>query len=274
MKRIGVALGAGGARGLAHIVVLEALEEMGIAPSVVSGTSIGAVIGAAYAAGLTCREMRDAVNELRATKPARIWNFHENENFKLARSVIDPTTKAGGLLKGEKFIRFLEGRIGMDRFEDLSIPLRLVTTDYWRKEQVILSSGDLLSAIRASYAMPGLFTPVMIDGRMLVDGGLENPLPYDIIREECDISIAIDVSANLTAEKPETPRAYDILFFAYQIMQNSIVREKLRHTKPDILIRTNIRDVRSLEFNKLQSIYAQAQSSKEELKRILSSLLR
>lgn len=274
MKTFGVALGAGGARGLAHIVVLQAFEEMGITPAVVAGTSIGAVIAAAYASGLTTNEMREAVNELRTSKPARIWNFHENENFKLARSVIDPTTQTGGLIKGEKFIRFLGAKIGVDRFEDLRIPLKLVTTDYWRKEEVVVSSGDLLSAVRASYAMPGLFTPVTIDGRMLVDGGLENPLPYDVIRQDCDVTIAIDVSANLSAEPTETPRAYDILFFAYQIMQNSIVREKLGHTRPDILIKTNIRDVRSLEFNKLQSIFSQAQSAKEELKRKIAEVYR
>ncbi len=273
MKRVGIALGAGGARGLAHIVVLEALEELGIVPAVISGTSIGAVIAAALASGLSTAEMRQAVKKLRTTKPGRIWNFHDNPDFQLALAVIDPTRETGGLLKGEKFIRFVGERIGARRFEDLKIPLRIIATDYWRKEEVVLGSGELLPAIRASYSMPGLFTPVSIDGRKLVDGGLENPLPFDVIRSECDITVAIDVSANLSAEHAETPRAYDILFFAYQIMQNSIVREKLLHTQPDILIKTNIRDVRSLEFNKLQSIYDQAVSAKQELKRRLSELL-
>jgi len=273
MKRVGIALGAGGARGLAHIVVLEALEELGIVPAVISGTSIGAVVAAALAAGLSTSDMRRAVDELRASRSARIWNFHDNPDFQLALAVIDPTRETGGLIKGEKFLRFVERTIGVTRFDELKIPLRIVATDYWRKEEVILKDGDLLAALRASYSMPGLFTPVTIDGRKLVDGGLENPLPFDVLRGECDITVAIDVSANLTAEHAETPRAYDILFFAYQIMQNSIVREKLLHARPDILIKTNIRDVRSLEFNKLQSIYDQAVSAKEELKRRLSSVL-
>ncbi len=273
MKTVGIALGAGGARGLAHIVVLEALEDLGIRPAVVSGTSIGAVIAAALAAGLSTSDMRRAVEELRTTRPGRIWNFHENPDFQLALAVIDPTRETGGLIKGEKFLRFVARTIGVATFEDLRIPLRIVATDYWKKEEVVLKSGDLLTAIRASYSMPGLFTPVTIGGRKLVDGGLENPLPFDILRPECDITVAIDVSANLIAEHAETPRAYDILFFAYQIMQNSIVREKLRHSRPDILIRTNIRDVRSLEFNKLQSIYDQAIAAKEELKRSLAGLL-
>ncbi len=273
MKTVGVALGAGGARGLGHLIVLEAFEELGVTPSVVAGTSIGAVIGAGVAAGLTGLQMREAVEELRARKPGRIWNIYENPDYKLALAVMDPTRETGGLLKGEKFRRFIQDKIGVTRFEELKIPLKLIATDYWKKAEVVLDRGDLLESIRASYSMPGLFLPVNIDGRMLVDGGLENPLPYDVIRPHCDISVAIDVSAHLTASASEAPRAYEVLFFAYQIMQNSIVREKLKHTRPDILIRTNIENVRSLEFNKLRSIYEQALPAKEELKRRLSEML-
>lgn len=273
MRTVGVAFGAGGARGLAHLVVLEAFEELGIVPSIVAGTSIGGVVGAGMAAGLTGREMRETVDELRTTKPGKFWNIYENPNFKLALAVMDPTRKTGGLLRGEKFLRVIHSRIGVDRFEDLKIPLKLIATDYWRKAEVILDRGDLLPAIRASYSMPGLFLPVTIDGAFLVDGGLENPLPYDVIRPHCDISVAIDVSAHLSASRSETPRAYEVLFFAYQIMQNSIVREKLEHTFPDILIRTNIHNVRSLEFNKLRSIYEQALPAKQELKKRLAEML-
>ena len=273
MKTVGVAFGAGGARGLGHLVVLEAFEELGITPLVVAGTSIGAVIGAGVAAGLTGQEMREAVEEIRTTKPGGMWNIYDNPDFKLALAIMDPTRETGGLLRGEKFLRFIHDRIGVDRFEDLRIPLKLIATDYWQKAEVVLERGDLLESIRASYSMPGLFLPVKINGALLVDGGLENPLPYDVIRPHCDISVAIDVSAHLTASEIETPRAYEVLFFAYQIMQNSIVREKLKHTRPDILIRTHIQDVRSLEFNKLRSIYDQAVPAKEELKRTLGEML-
>ncbi len=258
---------------MGHLVVLEAFEELGVTPSVVAGTSIGAVIGAGVAAGLTGAEMREAVEELRSTKPGRIWNIYENPDYKLALAVMDPTREHGGLLKGEKFLRFIHSRIRVERFEDLKIPLKLIATDYWQKSEVVLEEGDLLESIRASYSMPGLFLPVTIDGKLLVDGGLENPLPYDVIRDQCDISVAIDVSAHLHASAEEVPRAYEVLFFAYQIMQNSIVREKLQHSRPDILIKTHIENVRSLEFNKLRSIYEQAVPAKEELKRRLAELL-
>jgi NTE family protein len=266
MKTIGVALGAGGARGLAHIIALQAFEELGVKPSVIAGTSIGAVIGAGLATGLSTAEMKDAVEEIRASRPGRFGSFSNNAKFKFAIALLDPTTESGGLIKGEKFIRFLRGKIKADRFEDLQIPLLVVATDYWRREQVIFNKGNLLSAVWASYSLPGLFAPVMIGKDLLVDGGLMNPLPYDILQPLCDVTIAIDVSVKEAARKSRV-HAQEVLFSAYQMLQNSIVREKLKHSQPGILIETEIRGVRALEFSKAQSIFEQALPAKEELKR-------
>lgn len=272
MKTIGVALGAGGARGLAHIIVLQAFEELGIKPSVISGTSIGAVIGAGLAAGLTAAEMKDAVEEIRASKPGRFGRLSNNAEFKFVVAMLDPTTEAGGLIKGEKFIHFLQSKIKAERFEDLQIPLLVVATDYWKREQVILNKGNLLKAVWASYSLPGLFTPVMIGKDILVDGGLMNPLPYDIIQPLCDITVAIDVSVKEITRKSRV-HAQEVLFSAYQILQNSIVREKLRQSQPTILIKTDIKNVRALEFSKVNYIFEQALPAKEELKRQLDFLL-
>ncbi len=272
MKTIGVALGAGGARGLAHIIALQAFEELGVKPSVIAGTSIGAVIGAGLAAGLTTAEMKDAVEEIRASKPRRFGLFSNNPEFKFVVALLDPTTEAGGLIKGEKFIRFLRSKIKAERFEDLQIPLLVVATDFWRREQVILNKGNLLKAVWASYSLPGLFAPVLIGKDLLVDGGLMNPLPYDILRPACDITVAIDVSVKEIDRKSRV-HAQEVLFSAYQILQNSIVREKRKQSQPDILIETEIRDVRALEFSKAKSIFEQALPAKEELKRKLDVLL-
>ena len=274
MKKIGVALGAGGARGLAHIVVLEALEELGIRPSIISGTSIGAVIGAAFAAGIPTAEMKDAVEEIRLSKPGRFWQIYERADFLTAFVLLDPTMETGGLIKGEKFLQFLQSTIRAKRFEDLSIPLRVVATKYWKREEVILGKGNLMRAVRASYSMPGLFVPVKFGNDLLVDGGLMNPLPYDVIQPMCDISVAIDVSVKESVRKSEVPHAQEVLFSAYQILQNSIVREKLKQHHPDILIQTEIRNVRALGFNKAHSVYEQALPAKEELKRKLEHRLR
>jgi len=273
MTRIGVALGAGGARGLAHIVALQAFEELGVTPSIVSGTSIGAVIGAGVAAGLSTSEMKEAVEEIRSARPGRFWHMYDNVELKFAIALLDPTTETGGLIKGEKFIRFLQSKIKTERFEDLPIPLLVVATNYWKREQVILSKGDLLQAVRASYSMPGLFTPVKMGRDLLVDGGLMNPLPYDIIQPLCDITVAIDVAVHETARKSRVPHAQEVLFSAFQVLQNSVVREKLKQTQPDILIETNIKNVRALEFSKADEIYRQANLSKEQLKRKLGRAL-
>ena len=271
MKSIGVALGAGGARGLAHIIVLEAFEELGIRPSVISGTSFGAIIGAGFAAGLSSSAMKEAVQEAQVLKGKRFWNG-KKRNLPIAVTFLDPTTEAGGLIKGEKFVSFLRSKIRIGRFEDLQIPLYVIATNYWKREQVVLSQGDLYQALRASYSLPALFTPVKFGKELLVDGGLMNPLPYDIIKPLCDITIAIDVSVRETASKPNV-RAQEILFSSYQIMQNSILREKLKQSQPDGLIQPDIQNVRMLEFNKINSIYQQAFSAKEELKRKLAQVL-
>jgi NTE family protein len=273
MKRIGIALGAGGARGLAHIVVLQAFEELGIRPSVISGTSMGAVIGAAFAAGLSTKEMKDAVEEIRTATPGRLWRMYDNEGLRFALALLDPTMDTGGLVKGEKFIKFLEGKIKVRRFEDLKIPLMVIATDYWRRKQVVLNKGDLMKAVRASYSMPGLFIPVKVGRNFLVDGGLMNPLPYDVLEGHCEITVAVDVSIKETAAARKLPHAQEVLFSAFQILQNSIVREKLIHRQPDCLIKTDIKNVRALEFGKAKSIYAQALLAKEELKTNLERVL-
>lgn len=273
MKRIGIALGAGGARGLAHIVVLQAFEELGIRPSVISGTSIGAVIGAGFAAGLSTAAMKDAVAEIQTTKSERLKRFYDNSEFNFALAFLDPTFKPGGLIKGEKFIKFLYAKTGARRFEDLDIPFLAIATHYWKREQVILSKGNLLKAVQASYSMPGLFTPVNVGGDLYVDGGLVNPLPYDIIRTRCDVTVAVDVSIRSVARTVKPLHAQEVMFSAFQIMQNSIVREKLRQSLPDIHIRIETKNVRTLEFYKTNTIFEQAVTSKEELKQQLIPML-
>jgi NTE family protein len=274
MARIGVALGAGGARGLAHIVILQAFEELGVKPSIISGTGIGAVIGAGLAAGLSTKEMKDAVEEVRSSKPGRFWHIYDNVELEFAIALIDPTMETGGLIKGEKFIHFLQTKIRTERFEDLRIPLRVVATNYWKREQVILSKGNLLASVRASYSMPGLFTPVKMGKDLLVDGGLMNPLPYDIIQPLCDLTVTIDIAVHETVRRSQMPHAQEVLFSAFQVLQNSVVREKLKRTQPNILINANIKNVRALEFSKASSIYQQAIVAKEELKRRLARALR
>ncbi len=258
MVKIGLALGSGGARGLAHIILLEAFEELGIKPCMISGCSIGAIIGAAYASGMSPSDMKNLLIELITSKNGKFWEFYKRNDFIKMLEFIDPQLRSGGFIKGEKFIKFFKEKTDVKYFKDLKIPLKVIATEYWEEREIILESGNLLNSIRASYSLPGLFTPIRIGDKLLMDGGLVNPLPYDALLNECDITIAIDVSAKKIKKDIEVPPAYEALFSAFQIMQNSIIKEKLNFNKPDILIKTDIQDVRVLEFNKAESIFEQA----------------
>jgi NTE family protein len=139
---------------------------------------------------------------------------------------------------------------------------------------VTFDKGDLIPPIKAGYSLPGLFTPVKIKNRILIDGGAVNPLPFDLIRNQCDITIAIDVTAVKTQSENEIPPTFDSVFTTYQTMQNSIIKERLKFLKPDIYIKPEIYDVRVFDFGKTDSIFKQALPAKEELKKQLEIFLK
>lgn len=271
--RIGIAFGAGGARGIAHLLMIEALEELGLKPSIISGSSIGAVAGAFYAAGFNSKEMREILEHLVHPKSDSVFDFLLKSDIIKLFTMFDPQFIKSGFIKGEKFQKFLETNLKVSRFEDLKIPLKIVATDYWKKEEVIFKSGELLNPIKASYSLPGLFTPVKIKDKILIDGGAVNPLPYDLIMKKCDITIAIDVTALKSKADDEFPATFDSVFTTYQTMQNSIIKERLKYIKPDIYIKPEIYDVRVFDFIKADSIFKQAQPAKEKLKRQLDKLI-
>lgn len=270
MKKIGLALGSGGARGLSHILMFEVFEELGIMPSIISGSSIGAIMGAIFASGTPSKEIREVVDDLIFHKNSRFWQIHKKSDYTKMLSFIDFGLKPGGIIKGEKFLKILKEKIKVSTFEELKIPLRIVATDYWEHKEVVLRKGDIHKAVIASFSLPGLFPPVRIKNKLLFDGGMVNPLPYDKIQDECDLTIAIDVSAKKDKQTKSSPPSYEVLFSAFQIMQNSIVGEKLKRKKPDILINTEILNVRVHEFMKVKSIYSQAEKAKDKLKHILT----
>lgn len=273
MKKIGLALGSGGARGLSHILMIEVFEELGIKPTIISGSSIGAIIGASYASGRTSKEIREVVNDLIFHKNSKFWEIHKRTEYTKMLNFMDFGLKQGGIIKGAKFRKLLKEYIDVDNFSQLKIPLRIVATNYWDHSQVILKRGDVHQAVTASFSLPGLFPPVEINQKLLIDGGMSNPLPYDIIKDKCDITVAIDVSAKKDRIYNSKPPSYEVLFSAFQIMQDSIVAEKMKRSKPTILVTTGIKEVRIHEFMKAESIYSQAQKAKDKLKRKLAKIL-
>lgn len=273
MKKIGIAFGSGGARGIAHLLMIEALEELGLKPSAVSGSSIGAVVGAFYAAGFTSKEMRKILGQLLNPKSDSVFDFLLKSDFIKLFSMFDPQFIKSGFIKGDKFQKFMKSHLKASTFEELEVPLKISTTDYWKKEEVVFDKGDLPLAIRASYSIPGLFTPIKIKNKILVDGGAVNPLPFDLIKRQCDITIAIDITSFHSMNAQGMPSTFDSVFTTYQIMQNSIIQQKLKFVQPDIYIKPKISDVRVFDFAKADSIFEQAKPAKKELKRQLEKLL-
>jgi len=271
--KIGITFGAGGARGISHLLMIEALEELGVKPSIISGSSFGAIVGAFYAAGFTSKEMRDILNQLINPKRDSVFDFLLKSDIAKLLTMFDPQFIKSGFIKGDKFQKFMESKLKVSKFEELNVPLKIVATDYWKKEEVVFESGDLIESIKASYSLPGLFTPVKIKNKILIDGGAVNPLPFDLIKKYCDITIAIDVTAVKSQSENDIPPTFDSVFTTYQTMQNSIIRERLKFLQPDIYIRPEIYDVRVFDFLKADSIFKQAQPAKKELKKQLDRLL-
>lgn len=264
-----VAFGGGGARGLAHIHVIEALDELGIRPVAIAGSSIGAIMGAAMSAGMTGQDMHDfahAVLSRRSEVTRRIWRAR-------------PGTLSEFVSVGLRVTQFNIPRILTAflpevlpaRFEDLAIPLQVTATDYYAQEAVVFDSGDLHSALCASAAIPAVFQPIAHDGRLLVDGGISNPVPFDLLAGKADYVIAIDVVGG-PEEQTVNPTSVDLLFGATQIMMNTISQMKLRQSQPAIYLRPPVSRYRALDFLKIDQVLADTASVKDELKRAIEAL--
>ena len=169
--RVGIALGAGGANGLAHILMLEALDEMSIRPYRISGSSIGSVIAALYASGMSGKQIREMVENFIISPRENLIEELLSKDITRWFEFVEIELGHGGLIDSEGFISFLYENIGQDSFEKLDIPLKIVAADLWDRSQVVLESGPLLPAIKSSMALPGVFQPVIHEGRVLIDGG-------------------------------------------------------------------------------------------------------
>jgi len=267
--KVGIALGAGGAKGIAHIPMLEALDELGVKPRHITGSSIGAVIGSLYASGMSAKEIKDKIAQIAITRSDTFQGVFSDKKISRWMAMIDPDFHHSGLIKSETILAELCDHQPGKAFEDLPIPLSLVATDFWKRTAVILESGPLRPAVQASMALPGLFTPVELDGRVLIDGGTVNPVPYDLLSDSCDIVIAVDINSSKSAEPATMPGYFDTLFGSIQIMQAAIMERELRAHPPDIYIQPELHGIRTLQFHRADEVYRQSQPAKEELKRRL-----
>jgi len=185
-RKVGLALGGGSARGWAHLGVLQALREHGIHPVCVAGTSIGALVGAFCAANKEDL-LLEVVTGLNWRQFFRFFGF---------------TFPRSGLVDGRKIEEFIRDQIGAVAIEDLDLPYAAVATDLARGAEVVMDRGDLISAVRASIAVPGMFTPVRRGAALLADGGLVNPVPVDVVRRMgADTVIAVDLNHDVVTNK-------------------------------------------------------------------------
>jgi len=179
---IGLALGSGSARGWAHIGVIQALREIGVTPHIVSGCSAGSLVGGAYAAGY----LDDLETWLKTLTKTKVASF------------FDVQFRGGGLIAGERLVNFFRSEFGDMLIENLNIPYAAVATDIETGREIWFRSGPLLDAVRASISLPGIFAPVKVDGRWLIDGGVVNPIPVSVCRAmDADIVIAVNLNGSL-----------------------------------------------------------------------------
>jgi NTE family protein len=271
-RSLALALGGGGARGIAHIAVLEALDELGVKPAAVAGTSVGALIGAAYAAGMPGKEIRRFVVTL-AHNRGEVWRRLIATRASTFANLFNIGFGSATLVDAEKFCeQFLPSEVPED-FGALAIPLTIIATDLYRRQQVAFSSGPLKPAVAASIALPTVMRPVMIEDRVLIDGGATNPLPFDALRGRADVVVAVDISGEPTDERRDIPNPWECLLNTVLVMGNAITAEKVKHGAPDLIVRPKVGTFRGTDFLQASAILRASEPVKAELKEKLTALL-
>lgn len=285
--KVGLALGSGAARGWAHIGVIRALEEAGYKPDIIAGCSIGAFVGAACASG-DLDMLEEWVGKL---------------TWQNVLKLLDPSW-AGGLIKGEKLIDFFRQHFLDHDFSALQVPFACVATDLANGREVWLKEGSVADAVRASIAMPGLFTPVERNGRLLVDGGLVNPVPVSLCRYMgADIVIAVDLGADLTGRAlrreeivtdkdnerswlqrlrgsiglggaAATPSMMSVMSSSINIMQVRIARSRLAGEPADVLLTPMLSGLGLMDYHRGPEAIAEGRAAVERMLPALEFALR
>ena len=265
--RIGLALGSGGARGWAHVGVIRALEEAGIRPEIVCGSSSGALVGALYAAG----------------RMEALEGWGRQLDWRQVVSYLDLSLR-GGLIRARRLVEFLTAELADRSIESLSPTFAAVATDLATGREIWLREGPLVESLRAAIALPGFITPVRVDGQWLVDGGLVNPVPVSLCRAlGAESVIAVDLNTTLLVRGDEarpaeraggrhglrdvlgglrswrapgkggglaSPSLYEVIVSSINIMQVRIARARMAGDPPDLLVTPRLSDFAWLDFDR------------------------
>lgn len=257
--RVALALGSGGARGYAHIGVIQVLEERGYEIAGIAGSSMGALVGGVWAVG----KLEEFESWARRLTPAEVLKL------------LDVSFRAPGALRAEKVLAHVQELVGDELIENLPVPFTAVATDLISRREVWLQRGRIDLAIRASIALPGIFTPVMLNGRLLADGGLMDPIPLTPTAAlDVDLRIGVSVggerqdppataAVSTRAEAPPEGQArefpagltgFDVMNYSIAAMQTLVNRYRLAGSPPDVLVTIPVTDVRTLDFHRAESM--------------------
>ncbi len=266
--KIGLALGGGGARGLAHIPMLEAFDELGLKPAMIAGSSMGALVGAAYAGGMSGRDLREHANKLLSKRMDMARHVFGAKQTKL-RDMFLLKGLTSFQLEGAHLAHIALPDHLPQKLEDMAIPLKIVTTDFELMEEVVITSGSMLQAVGASIAIPGFVAAPRINGRIHVDGGVKNPVPFDHVSEGMDLVVAIDVTGRPRPIKRAHPTNIELAVGSLLIMFNELASLRRLQSPPDIYITPEMDDINGGNFFRLKDIFAAAETAKQQLKREL-----
>lgn len=267
MKKFGLVLGSGGGRGIFHIGVLQCLEDHGVKPDIVTGSSIGSMVGGLWASS---QDMEEFDKKL------------ANDKMMAAKAFFDPSFRGVGLVKGESMKKVLLEMLGTDEFQDLNCEFAAVSCDLKKGDRIVLKEGSLSDAVRASMAIPGTFQPVEIDGMMLADGGIIDPVPDSVAKDmgaEVVLSVNLDHRVNEVLGKKDLNRIDKVLYRMLNIMRHSLAAYSLNDS--DIVLNPPIEDdgMVSLDLifkeDKKKALiemgYQMMEERIEELKKLLTS---
>lgn len=235
-RRLGLALSGGGTRGLAHIGVLQAFEDGGLRPDYISGTSIGAFAASLYAFGVPLEEIRRVGQGMSPVNVSKL---------KLSRLA---------LFSNEELARLIQSKIGKARIEEALIPLAIMAVDIGTGEKLVLRQGEVAPAVMASNAVPGIYRPITIDGRLLVDGGIAEDVPISPLRPMgADIVVAVNLSADRKYRRPDD--IIDILLNAFDIAIDEDTKAQVKTA--DVLIEPRLSDFRRMDVSQIDALIAE-----------------
>ena len=273
MTTFGLALGGGGVKGLAHIALLKKLDDMDCKPARIAGTSIGAILGALYAAGLSGRDIEARVRDHIFSRGAGLKHAYKKRRHLVKWvKVFAFERERGGIITADGLFEHLFTEIANLSFEELDIPFTAIAADFHNGQEVALNSGSLLDAVRASMAVPGVFAPVAIGDRLLVDGGVVNNVPCE--HAAVGIKGPLIASDVISLSKTSNPKTTQVLSGALSIMLRQATELNYKRHPPDFIFRPDTRNIDAFDFHKIAKTLERGEESVTKNASELEALLK